>query len=61
MRSVLLTAALISACIATALGFRIIDLGDATAVEVNRLTQAWGFWALALLIAASFPWQRYDR
>lgn len=51
MRFIILVAAFVSALIATALGFDIIDAGNTPAEQI-RLAVGWGFWALALSVLA---------
>lgn len=54
VRTILLTASLVSAVIATALAFRIYQHPVASVVELNRITLGWLAWSVALFVASLF-------
>lgn len=58
MRFALLLASLISALIAAALGFHIIELNDQSAADVNHLVAAWASWSFFLYVAAALVGER---
>ena len=57
MRSIALICAFVTAVIATALGFNLIDLGRGTAIQ-TQYGIAWLAWSFALYVAAHLIGER---